>query len=215
MKSNEQLQKDILAELNWEPMLNTAEIGVIAKDGVVTLTGKVDSYLKKSAAERAAERVTGVEAIAMDIEVKLGDGIRDDSDIATALLNALKWHSSVPNNKVKIEVDNGWVTLLGQVDWLYQKSMAYNCIESLQGVKGIINLITIKPRTDAKVIKENIVKAFERNASIDAANITVDTTGGTVTLKGKVHSLFERKEAEKAAWSAPGVVTVDDEIIIA
>jgi osmotically-inducible protein OsmY len=214
MKTNIELQQDVLDELKWNPMLNAAEIGVIVKDGVVTLTGKVDSYTKKIAAEKTTKNVAGVKAVAIDIEVKLGYDKPDDADIAKAAVNALKWHSSIPEDKVKIEVDNGWVTLEGQVNWPFQKDSAENCIENLTGVRGISNLITIKPKTD-KLIKDNILKAFQRNAALEAAKITVETIGDKVILKGKVHSWSERHEAEKAAWNAPGVVEVEDDLLIA
>lgn len=197
MKTNIELQQDVLDELKWNPMLNATEIGVIVKDGVVTLTGKVDSYLKKIAAEKTTKNVAGVKAVAMDIEVKLAYDKPDDADIAKAAINALKWHSSIPEDKVKLEVDNGWVTLEGQVSWPFQKDSAENCIENLTGVRGISNLITIKPKTD-KLIKDNIVKAFQRNAALEASKITVETIGDKVILKGKVHSWSARNEAEKA-----------------
>lgn len=215
MKTNNELQQDVLDELNWNPMLNASEIGVIVKDGVVTLTGKVDTYLKKIVAERTAKKVAGVKAVAMDIEIKLPNTRPDDTDIARAAINALKWHSSIPEDKIKIEVDNGWVTLEGQLSWPFQKDTVENCIENLAGVRGISNLITIKPKTDVKLIKDNIVKAFQRNAALEASKITVETEGDKVILKGTVHSWSEKNEAEKAAWNAPGVAHVVDDLLIA
>ena len=215
MKTDVELQQDVQEELKWNPMLNATEIGVIVKDGIVTLTGKVDTYLKKIVAERTTKKVAGVKAVAVDIEVKLPNSKPDDTDIAKAAVNALKWHSSIPKDKVKIEVDNGWVTLEGQVNWPFQKDTAENCIENLSGVRGISNLITIKPSADVKVIKDNIVKAFQRNAALDASKITVETVGNKVILKGKVQSWSERNEAKKAAWNAPGVLYIEDNLQVA
>ncbi len=215
MKTNNELQQDVLDELNWNPMLNASEIGVIVKDGVVTLTGKVDTYLKKIVAERTAKKVAGVKAVAMDIEIKLPNTRPDDTDIARAAINALKWHSSITEDKIKIEVDNGWVTLEGELNWPFQKDTAENCIEKLTGVRGISNLITIKPKADVKLIKDNIIKAFQRNAALEASKITVETEGDKVILKGTVHSWSEKNEAEKAAWNAPGVAHVEDNLLIA
>jgi osmotically-inducible protein OsmY len=214
MGTNLELQEDVLEELRWNPMLDAAEIGVIAKDGVITLTGKVNTYLKKLEAEKASKKVSGVKAVVMDIEVSLGDGKQDDSEIAVAALNALKWHSSVPNDKVKLKIDNGWITLEGQVDWQYQKDSARNCVENLFGVRGVTNLIMINQNLKVKVVKDNITKAFHRNAALDAARIAIDTVGNKVILKGKVHSWFERNEAENAAWNAPGVSSVEDDLVV-
>ena len=215
MKSNLELQKDVQAELNWEPILNAAEIGVTAKDGVVTLTGVVDSYSKKLAAERAAKRVLGVRAVAEDIEVRILPGSkRTDTDIAQAALGALKWSTSVPDQKITLEVENGWVYLEGEVEWQYQKDAAKNCVEDLLGVVGVTNSITLKPRVDARVVKQNIKSAFARNAAVEAEKINVDTFNNRVILKGTVHTWAERTEAERAAWSAPGVVAVEDELLV-
>lgn len=215
MKTNLELQKDVQEELKWEPMLRDAEIGASAKDGIVTLTGIVDSYAKKLAAEKAAKTVMGVKAVAQEIEVKLLPvGKRSDTDIAQAALNALKWHTSVPDEKIKLKVEDGWAKVEGEVDWQFQKDAITKALENLIGVKGVTNFVTIKPRIDAKVVKDNISNAFYRNAAIDSANIKVETTGNKVILKGTVHSWFERKAAEKAAWSAPGVINVEDDLLV-
>lgn len=216
MKTNLALQKDVQDEIRWEPMLNAAEIGVIAKDGVITLTGTVDSYSKKLAAERAVKRVTGVKAVAEDIEVKLGtSNVRNDSEIAQAALNALKWNTIIPDEHLRLKVENGWVYLEGQLDWQFQKDAARTCVQDLTGVKGISNNITVKPRVNVAIVKENIKKALERNAAIEADGIRVETFNNKVILKGTVHTWKEREEAETAAWSAPGVISVEDELLVA
>ena len=216
MKTNLELQKDVQDELRWEPMLNAAEIGVAAKDGVITLSGTVDSYYKKQAAENAAKRVAGVKAVALDIEVKLpSSNFRNDTDIAKAAVDALKWNTIVPDDKIKLRVENGWVYIEGELDWQFQKSAARKCVEDLTGVRGVSNLITLKPKVSSSSIKENIKKAFQRNANVEADNIRIDTFDNKVVLKGTVHSWFERNEAEKAAWSAPGVLTVEDQLTVA
>ncbi len=215
MKTNLELQKDVQDELLWEPRLDSAEIGVIVKDGIVTLTGFIDSHAKKLAAERAAERVAGVKAVVQQLIVKLeNSGRRTDADVAKAALHALKWNSSVPDDKLKIRVEDGWIYLEGELDWQYQKDAAASCVENLIGVVGVTNLISIKPGLSTKVIKNNIKDALHRNAAIEADNIRIETTGNKVILKGNAHSWFERKEIEKAAWCAPGVTNVEDDILV-
>jgi osmotically-inducible protein OsmY len=215
MKTNLMLQKDVQDELRWEPMLNAAEIGVTAKDGIVTLSGTVDTYSKKLAAERAAKRVIGVKAVAMEIEVKLGiSNVRNDAEIAKAALDALKWSTTVPDDRIKLKVENGWLYLEGELDWQFQKDAARTCVEDLFGVRGVSNNITLKPRVNVNVIKENIKKALERNADVEAGKIKIETFNNRVTLKGTVHTWAERDEAEKAAWSAPGVIAVEDELSV-
>lgn len=215
MKTNLELQKDVQDELRWEPMLNAAEIGVIAKDGVITLTGTVDSYSKKLAAERAVKRVMGVKAVAEDIEVKLPNvNIRNDSEIAHAALNALKWSTIIPEDRIKIKVENGWIYLEGQLDWQFQKDAARTSVQDLVGVKGVSNNISLKPRVNVNVVKDNIKKALHRRASIEADKIMVETFNNKVILKGTVSTWTEREEAETAAWSAPGVVSVEDELVV-
>lgn len=218
MKTNEDLRNDVLDEIKWEPELRNVatEIGVTAKDGVVTLSGYVDTYLKKLAAEKAAQRVSGVKVVACDIEVRLGKYLqKTDTEIAEAVKNALMWNSAVNEGDVDVKVDNGWVYLEGKVDWYYQKTAAQRNVENLTGVKGVTNNISLKSKAiDAKSIKNKISAAFHRNATIDSSTILVESTGDKVTLRGKVKSWAEKKEAEKVAWAAPGVLAVDNKIDI-
>jgi osmotically-inducible protein OsmY len=211
-----ELKRAVESELNFEPSINAAEIGVAVKDGVVTLSGRVPSYWEKVAAERAAARVAGVKAVANELEVRLpGLSERTDGDIARAAVDALKWNVLVPEDRIKVKVSKGWVTLEGAVDWQYQKSAAEKSVRRLVGVVGVSNLIEVKPAVSKAEVKSAIESALKRLAEVDANRIRVDTEDGKVVLSGTVRSWFEREEAERAAWAAPGVRAVEDHIAIA
>lgn len=215
MKTDLELQKDVQDELKWEPKLRGSEIGVSAHNGIITLTGIVDRYTKKIAAEKAAERVAGVKIIAQEIEVRISKaGKKSDTEIAKAILESFKWNSEIPEDSIKLRVENGWVFIEGEVEWQYQKDLIREAIEPIQSVKGISNYVTIQPKLESSIIKENIRKALLRNAAIEANNIKLEITDKKVILKGTVHSWFEKNEIEKAAWSAPGVEVVEDDLII-
>ena len=216
MKTDLQIQKDVIDELHWDPSIRNEEIAVAAKDGVVTLAGKVHSYAEKYAAERAAERVSGVKAIAEDLTVQpTSTFARSDTDIAHAVTTALMWDIQVPDDKVKAVVENGWITLTGSVEWKYQKDAAERAVRYLTGVKGVGNLIAVKPKHVSKFeVTSKIKDALRRAADRDADQITVEAVDGRVTLKGTVRSFAERADAERAAWSAPGVSAVEDRIAV-
>jgi osmotically-inducible protein OsmY len=215
IRTDAQIQTDVLAELKWEPRVSPNEIGVVVKDGVVTLTGWVDAYTKRWAAEDAAHRVRGVKAVANDIEVRLPTGDqRTDPDIAEAAIRALRWDAFVPADRIQVTVSKGWVTLKGEVDWQFQKQDAERAIRRLTGVKGVTNFITVKARPTPAELKKRIEDALIRTAQSDAHRITVDVQGEKVILKGTVHSWAEKQEAERQAWAAPGVLAVENQITI-
>jgi len=212
-RTDEEIQKDVLAELKWDAQVQPNEIGVSVKDNIVTLTGWVDSYLKKWSAEEAAHKVAGVKAVANDIEVKLATE-RTDADIAAAAVRALEWDAFVPSSQVHVTVSKGWVTLKGEVEWQYQKQDAERVVRRLLGVKGVTNLISVKPRVTPTDLKRKIEDALLRNAKFDASRISVEVQGSKAILKGTVRSWAEREEAEREAWSAPGIIDVDNRITV-
>ena len=215
VRSDEDIQRDVLEELKWDARVRPNEIGVAAKDGVVTLTGWVDSYLKKLAAEEDAYHVPGVKAVVNDIEVRLpGSAQRADPDLAKAVLDALKWDAGIPTDKIQVTVDHGWVTLKGEVEYYFQKRDAERAVERLSGVRGVTNLLVVRTQPTPSDLKEQIEKALVRNAETDARRITVEVVGSKVILRGTVSSYAEKKAAEETAWSAPGVTEVDNRIIV-
>lgn len=215
MKTDIQLQHDVIEELMWDPTVGRAEIGVAAKDGVITLSGEVDTFAQKFAAEQAAKRVGGVRAVAEELTVKLPSAAeRSDTELAHAAVNALRWDIQVPDDRVTVRVEDGWIALEGTVEWQYQRTAAERALRYLTGVKGLTNLITVKPRVSAADVRAKIETALERSAEIDAQRIHVEALNGTVRLTGRVRSWAERNDAEQAAWSAPGVTKVEDRLLV-
>ncbi|MFM9928318.1 BON domain-containing protein [Variovorax sp. H27-G14] len=210
-----QLQNNVLAQLKWWPRVDAAHIGVSAKDGIVALTGQVSHYAEKSAAEESTKGVYGVKGLANDIVVEpMGTQGRSDLDIAGAAVNALKWHFEVPEEKIKVIVKNGWVTLEGTVDWAFQKHAAAECVRYLMGVVSLTNAIVIKPSATWTDVTTEIENAFRRHADLDARRITVTTKGSEVSLSGSVSSWSERDQAIAAAWAAPGVSAVHADLVV-
>lgn len=209
------LRQEILDELEWEPSVDAAHIGVVVDEGIATLSGHVSSYTEKLAAERAVTRVKGVTAIAENIEIRYPAAKRTaDDQIAKRVVDIINWQVSVPSDRIKVKVEKGWVTLTGEVDWHFQKVDAEKSVRRLSGVMGIANLIGLKPRVEAKDVKKRIEEALKRNAEIEAQNIRVIVQGGKVTLDGKVDSWAERQRVENTVWSAPGVLSVDDRLSV-
>ena len=216
MKTDQEIQADVQAELRTDPSVDASQIGVAVKDGVVTLTGTIPSFAERWSAERAAKRVYGVEAVADELEVRLPHtSQRTDAEIARVALDALKWHSGVPDDGIQLTIDKGWVRLEGTVQWPFQKHAAENVIRNITGVTGVTNLIEVAPtRVKPADVRKEIRLAFERNADLDSRRIGVDAKDGTVTLHGNVRSWFEREEAARAASNIAGVREVQNELAI-
>jgi osmotically-inducible protein OsmY len=213
MKTDAQLQQDVISELKWEPAVHAEQIGVEVKNGVVTLAGEVSSYTEKWNAERAAQRVSGVKALAVEMKIKLSEfGKRTDADIAESAKNILAWTSSLPADAIKVLVEGGWLTLSGDVAWQYQREDAADSVRYLSGVTGVSNQIAVKPPLSATVVKADIEAALKRRAAADAKTISVDVQGGDVTLTGTVHSWAERDLATRSAWGSSGVRNVVDKM---
>jgi len=213
MKTDKQLQTDVIAELSWGPSVHAAEIGVEVKEGVVTLAGHVRSYAEKWSAERAAQRVSGVKALAVEMDVKPSAlGQRNDADIASSAKDMLSWATSVPDNAVKVLVEDGWITLSGAVDWQYHRQAASEAVRFLVGVKGVSDQIAIKPTVTMSAVKADIEAALNRRAARDVRKISVQVNGADLTLTGTVHSCAEREVATNSAWGTPGVRNVVDDM---
>lgn len=215
MKTDSQLQKDVGEELKWEPQVTASQIGVEVKDGVVTLSGEVSSFAEKWNAERAAQRVSGVNALAVDLTVKIsGLGARTDADIARSAENVLEWSTSVPDGAIKVMVEKGYITLTGDVDWQYQRLAAAASVRYLPGVTGVSDQIAIKPTLKISAVKSDIENALKRTAIADAKKIHVEIRGSDVTLTGKVQNWAERDTATTSAWGTPGVRSVIDKMTL-
>ncbi len=215
MKTDSDIRRDVESELRWDPSFDDTRVGVSVNNGVVTLTGDVPNYSHRWAADDIVKRVTGVRAVANDIQVRIApSNVRTDTDIAEAAANALQWNVSLIKTQLKPVVKDGWVTLGGQVSWGYQRTAAENAVRHLMGVKGVTNDIRVASNIKVGNVKENIEEAFKRHAILDAKDIKVDVDSSTVILKGRVHSWREREDASQAAWSAPGVVAVENHLAV-
>jgi osmotically-inducible protein OsmY len=215
MKTDTQLRNDIQAELNWAPEVKASDIGVIVKDGVVTLTGHLASHAEKYAVERAVQRVHGVKALAIELSVKLPfDNQRTDADIAMAAERALEWNVLVPDDKIRPLVENGWITLAGEVEWDYQRSAAESAVRNLMGVTGVSNLVKVKPKVSPADVEKKIHDALSRQVDREARQLAITVDGSQVTLRGTVHSWTERDAVQGAAWATPGVTVVVNDLLV-
>ena len=215
MKTDALIQSDVISELKWEPSIDAAKIGVSVRDGIVTLDGYVNSFVEKLTAVRVASRVMGVKAVAQELKIRLPQSYeRNDADIAEAVLNALEWNMKVPDDRIKVEVQDGMVILTGEVDWEYQRAAAHDAVCCLIGIKGVTDEISIKSSVSPVNVKSKIKSAFQRHSVLDAKNIIVESDGSKVILNGTVHSWIEKQEADSAAWSAPGVSNVENNLVV-
>ena len=215
MRTDMDIQKDVIAELRWEPSLRDDDIAVGVRDGVVTLAGFVDSYADKWSVERVVSKVKGVKAVANDIEVKLpSSSTRPDPDIAHAAVQALQWNISVPSDRIRVKVESGWLTLEGEVDWYFEKEAAESAVRHLTGLKGVTNLITVRARPAPSDVKQRIKEALQRGAAFDAEQITVELQGNKAILRGTVRSYAEMRDAERAARNAPGVIDIENRLTV-
>lgn len=215
MKNNEELQRKVTNAIKWEPLLSSSEIEVTVEDGIVSLLGVVDSYAKKIEAENAAKRVNGVRAVVEKIQVKLPDSwIKTNLEIEGQVLNALKANWSVPDEKIVIKVEDGWITLEGELPWNYQKEAAKNALNYLKGIRGVFNNIQIKPETHDNIEQKDVENALNLSWSIDDSNIHVKVSGATVVLTGTVNSWYQKEEAERIAWNTPGIRHINNDLSI-
>lgn len=215
MKTNAKIQQDVNEEMKWDPRIREGDVGVAVKEGIVTLSGSIPSYAEKDAAVEAARKVMGVTAVVDEIQVKLpGSMVRDDRDIATAVSSALRWNVWVPHDSIKVTVAKGWVTLTGEVEYEFKRTAAANAVRDLEGVRAVMNEISVKPIVKSRDVKQEIESALVRHARKDARKITISVRDQDVTLSGKVHSWTERQEAEWAAWGTPGVKNVTNLVSI-
>lgn len=213
MKTNSDLQNKVLEALHWEPLLNKTEIGVVEDDGIITLTGFVDSYAKKLKAEETVKNIKGIKAVVEKVEVRFGvDGAITDTEIAREVVNALKWNWEIPNDVIKVKVENNWVTLEGELQWNYQRETAKKLVDNLVGIRGVNNKITIKTELHDKIEKHIILEAIARDWSINNDEIDVTVLDKKVILSGLVHSLYQKHQVEKIVWSTPGVWFVDNNL---
>lgn len=215
MNKDFEIQKNVMEQLAWEPLLNATEIGVAVKQGIVTLSGELDSYAKKLAAERATKKIPGVKAIAEDIKVGISPANKKtDTEIAESIMQSFQLNLSVPTESIRVNVEDGTVTLEGQVDWDYQRNAAWRCVEDLPSIKVVYNLIALRPKDIPLNIEKKISAAFHRNATLDAKGISVFVAGSKAILEGVVHTVIEKDTAENIAWSAPGILSVENRLEI-
>lgn len=213
MKTDLEIQQDVMNELRWQPFLKSANIGIAVKNGIVTLSGTVDNYAQKIEAEKATKKVNGVKAIAEDIQIGVSPSYKKtDAEIAESIMSALKWHAAVPEENIKVKVENGVVTLEGEVEWEYQRNSARKAVNNLLGVRNVINLINVKPKVTSFDVRTKINQALHRTATVDAERVSIEVDGTRVILNGKVRSFAEKEDIEGAAWCAPGVSRVESHL---